>query len=57
MEAVWRQHRTGTWEGAVKGGCQGQLSRAAAVAVACTGQQSDALSHTRERDVVKPEWE
>ena len=23
MEAVWRQRRAGTWEGAVKGSCQG----------------------------------
>ena len=43
VEAVWRQHRAGTWEGAVKGGCQGWLSRAAAAAAACTGQQQRAV--------------
>ena len=56
MEVVWRQCRAGTQEGAVKGSCQGWLSRVVA-AVACTGKRSDTLSHTQEWGVVKPEWE
>ena len=44
MEAVWRQHRAGTWEGAVKGSCQGRLSRVAvAMVVACTGQRQPVI--------------
>ena len=51
MEAVWRQRRAGTWEGAVKGSCQGWWQQRW-WHVHTTGQQQRAVvvAHDRASD-------